>query len=321
MKNLLLSIFVFAISSLTMNLFGQSIEDLKAKKSELAAQAAEVQSTANALNSEITSLQEKINVMSGWLTGISANVGFDLSKLNDWAAAAHPNSSSTNLGIGITMFANKMTEKTIFRYKGIINQAWQKVNLDGENDDTNFFDNSTADIMNLSSLYGYRMNSKLSISALGELNTSVFNFLAPGTFDIGVGSTWTPSNNLVVVAHPLNYQIAWPADNSGASSTGSMGAKIRADYSKTYTISGKNFGVSSTLTTFLPYSNDKVLVIQDDVEYEAGLFNYTWLNTITIELFKGIGVGIGFGLRGSDIEVYETTQSYYNLGLSYSITR
>ena len=306
---------------ITVGINAQSIDELKAKKSELAAQASEAQATANALNGEIAGLQKQIDIMSGWLTGISGNLGFDLAKLNDWAAAANPNSTSSSLGVGLTLFANKMTDKTMFRNKGIISQAWQKVNLDGEDDGSDFFDNSTVDLMNLSSLYGYRVHPKVAISGLGELNTSVFNFLAPGTLDLGVGGTWTPNNNLVVVAHPLNYHIAWPADNSGVSSTGAIGAKIRADYTNTYNFAGKNFGVSSTLTTFLPYSNDKTLVMQDGNEYEVGLFNYTWLNTISFDLFKGIGVGIGFGLRGSDIEVYETTQSYYNIGLSYNITR
>ena len=245
---------------ITVGINAQSIDELKAKKSELAAQASEAQATANALNGEIAGLQKQIDIMSGWLTGISGNLGFDLAKLNDWAAAANPNSTSSSLGVGLTLFANKMTDKTMFRNKGIISQAWQKVNLDGEDDGSDFFDNSTVDLMNLSSLYGYRVHPKVAISGLGELNTSVFNFLAPGTLDLGVGGTWTPNNNLVVVAHPLNYHIAWPADNSGVSSTGAIGAKIRADYTNTYNFAGKNFGVSSTLTTFLPYSNDKTLV-------------------------------------------------------------
>ena len=52
-------------------------------------------------------------------------------------------------------------------------------------------------------------------------------------------------------------------------------------------------------------------------EYQAGLMEYTWLNTISFEVWNGIGVGIGAGLRSADFEAIDQTQTYYNLGLSY----
>jgi len=306
---------LLALLVTTININAQTLEELKAKKTELAAKAAEAQATADALAGEINGLQGKIDIMSGWMTGFAGNVGFDLNKSNNWAAAPNPNASSTGLGIALTAFANKMTDKTMLRNKGILNKAWQKVKLDGEpvplEEEKGLFESGTVDILNLSSLYGYRIHPKVAISALGELNTSIENFLQPGTFDIGVGATWTPSNNLVVVVHPLNYHIAWPADGSGFDQTGAIGAKIRADYTNTYVIGGKNFGLSSTFTTFMPYT-----------EAEAGtpgLFEYTWLNSISFELFKGIGVGVGIGLRGADFEIQDKVQNFYNVGLSYNL--
>ena len=159
-------------------------------------------------------------------------------------------------------------------------------------------------------MYGYRIHPKFAISALGELNTSLGNFFEPGTIDIGVGGTWTPNNNLVVVIHPLNYHIAFPALGSAFETTGAIGAKIRADYGNNFDVLGKTFGVSSTFTTFLPYTNN---------DPGPSLFEYSWLNTISFQLWKGIGVGVGFGLRGADFELEDTTQSFYNVGLTYNL--
>ena len=185
------------------------------------------------------------------------------------------------------------------------NPKRQDVNLNTELTDTvGLFDNGTVDILNLSSLYGYRMNSKFAFSALAELNTSVRNFVNPGAFDIGIGGTWTPTNSLVVVFHPLNYHAAI-SRTDGIDSATALGLKLRADYTKGYVIGGKNFNVSSTFSSFLPYSDE-------DVQ------EFTWVNSISFELWKGIGVGLGAGLRKADFES-EDTQSYYSFGLTYNL--
>ena len=56
------------------------------------------------------------------------------------------------------------------------------------------------------------------------------NFNDPGYLDVGVGATWTPIENLIVVIHPLNYNFVF-ADNDAIFES-SLGAKIVADYTR-----------------------------------------------------------------------------------------
>jgi len=299
---LLIGLLVFSFDS-----NAQTLEELKAKKAELAGQAAAKQAEVDALNGEIGSLSDEIDILSGWMKGFSGNLGFDFNKSKNWIASPNPEASSSSLALGLAAYANKMTEKTMWRNKGLLNMAWQDVNLDNTVEmDTSggLFDNGTVDILNLSSLYGYRIHPKFAISALGELNTSLANFVNPGALDIGVGGTWTPSNNLVVVVHPLNYHAAL-SRTEGIDGTGGLGLKMRADYTNTYTLAGKNMNFSSTLTGFVPYGDEDIM-------------EYTWINNISFELWRGIGVGIGAGLRKADFESNDT-QSYYSLGLSYNL--
>jgi len=158
----------------------------------------------------------------------------------------------------------------------------------------------------LSSLYGKNISDTWALSGLGELNSSVGNFLNPGTLDIGVGLTWNPNSDLVVVIHPLNYHIAFSSVD-GVSSEGALGAKLRADY--THEFPG-GLGWSSTFTSFIPYSS------QEDPQ--PTLFEYTWLNTLTYTLTGGLGINFGFGLRNAEFE-NDGTQTYYNVGLAYSL--
>jgi len=307
MKNIYLSLIALLFFALNTNAQDMSIEELQAKKAELAAQAGEAQAVADKLNGEIGGLQKQIDLLSGWQKGIAGNVGFGLNKFSKWAAAANPNSSASNLNLNLTGFANKLTEKTLWNNKLIVQEGFQKVNIDGAENNTSLLgtENHTVDLLNAASLYGYRIHPKFAITGLGEFNSSIGNFLEPGVLDIGVGGTWTPTNNLVVVFHPLNYHVAFSGVGDNPTTSGSIGAKIRADYTNTYNIGGKNVNFSSTLSTFVPYSI-------------VGPFEYTWINNISFELWKGIGVGVGFGLRGADFENADS-QNFYNLGLSYSL--
>ena len=302
MKKLYILLFGLLVFAAQSN--AQTLEELQAKKAELAAQASEKQAEVDALNGEIGSLNKQIEVLSGWQTGFSGNIGFDFNKSNNWVANPNSDASTSSLAISLAAFANKMTDKTMWRNKGLVTKAWQDVDLDEAGNGMGLFDQSSVDILNLSSLYGYRIHPKFAISALAELNTSVESFVNPGAFDFGVGGTWTPSNNLVVVLHPINYH-AGLSRTEGIESVGALGLKFRADYTNSYNISGKTFNLSSTLSGFVPYGDEN-------------LNEYTWINSISFEIWKGIGVGVGAGLRKADFES-EDTQSYYNIGLSYNL--
>jgi hypothetical protein len=311
-------IFIVGLADVTGQ---ETIESLRAMKAEKEAMMGEAQAKANGFNAEIADLQKEIDKLSGWVTGNSGLVGFSFDKSNNWIGSPNPDASSSKLGIGMTLFANKTREKSFWNNKLLLDKQWQDIDLSeadqGQAED-NLFDNGTVDILNASSLYGYRLTSWIAASGLGELNTSVENFLAPGTLDLGVGATLTPMDNLVVVVHPLNYHVAF-SGLDGLDTKGSIGAKIRADYANEFMISGKKFAWSSTLTTFVPYKNEKSIVdLGDGNTFEAGLFEYTWLNKVNFQVWKGIGVGVSFGLRNSEFESLDT-QSFYSLGLSYNL--
>jgi len=304
MKQLFTFIVLMGVMVITSN--AQSLTELKEKKAALEATQAEAQDQVDAIQGEIDALDQEITISSGWQKGLLGSVGLGFGATSNWATTANPNSSNSSLGIGITAFANRINDKDFWRNKGIITLGWQSLDTDtndGEND--GFLDDRTTDLLNLSSLYGRRLNDKLALSALGELNSSVFNFLSPGTLDFGVGFTYTPSDELVIVVHPLNMQAAFSGVD-GVTSQSSLGAKVRADYNHVFP---GGLGWSSTFTTFIPYASK-----------EPTLFNYTWLNNLNYTIAGGVGLNLAFGLRNSEFESPDL-QTYYTLGLSYAISR
>jgi len=322
MKNFYFPFIALMFFAINSNAQDMSLEELKAKKTELVTKAGEAQATADKIKGEIGGLQKEIDILSGWRKGIDGNVGFGFNKFSNWAASTNPNSSSSSLGLNLIGYANKLTEKTLWNTKLIIQEGFLKVNTAGVEGGSGLTDaeNHTVDLLNIASLYGYRVHSKFAITALGEFSSSVRNFVKPGVFDIGVGGTWTPTSNLVVVVHPLNYHVAFSGAGS-LESSGSIGAKVRVDYTNSYQLIGKKVNFSSTLSTFVPYSGAKNLanpIDPDNIEANVGPFEYTWINKISFEVWKGIGVGVDFGLRGAEFQNADT-QSFYNLGLSYSI--
>ena len=289
--------------------------DLKAKQAELAAAEAVVAG----LEGEVADLEAAIELNAGWVTGFGGTLGFNFGQSNGWIASPNPDASSSGLSIGLSGFANNIKDKYFWRNSGTLIKEWQDIDLsdaDDGLDDDNLFDNGTVDILNLSSLYGYRLSDTWALSGLAELNTSLENFLEPGTLDFGVGATWTPNiDDLVVVIHPLNYHIGFAGRDANGdrvfSSSGSLGAKIRAEYNHDW----DGIVLKSVLSTFIPYSNN-----EDPI---PSLFEWTWLNTLSFNLWNGIGVGISAGLRNAEFETpgpdLSNTQSFYTVGLSYTL--
>ncbi len=321
MKKLLSFLLLFTI---TFGLQAQTLEELKTKKADLEAQQKTKQTEADAFTGEITDLAKQIEVLSGWQTGLSGLVGLNFGTSNNWQANANPNSSSSVLNLGVNGFANNIKEKTYWRNTLTANVSWQGLdnNTNDDQEGSDFLEDRNADVLIFSSLYGFRLSEDIAITALGDLNTSVFNFLEPGTFDIGAGLTWTPKSipNLVVVAHPLTYHFAFSSfDNVDSQSA--VGAKLKATYSHEFSggiVWSSNFGA------FLPYNNEKFPVaFIDDAGVEQpsqqGLFEYTWINSLNIaDVWKGIGVGFTFGLRDAKFEYPLGTQSYTALGFTYA---
>lgn len=303
---------LWALVALPLGVFAQETEEeLKAKLASKKDSIAQIQGRANAL-------QAQIDALPGWKIGAFGTIGTNISSFNNWFAQGIPNNNSGNIGFTVNAYANQKEEKFFWRNSANINLNWVK--LDDRDDDT---DNSgfrqATDVFNLSSLYGRKLSDKWAVSGLGEYRTTVLsNFNDPGYLDLGVGATWTPINDLVVVIHPLNYNFVFSNDDTIFNS--SLGAKIVADYTKQ--IGAVSF--KSNLSMFNSYES-------------SDLSNWTWINSFSYTLWKVIGVGFDFGLRNNRQEAlnYQVNtlgntdvtfenldnelQTYWTLGLSYSI--
>ena len=300
------AMFVFVAS------FGQTVDELKAE------QALKKDSVA-AIQGRVDALQGQIDAFPGWKKGMFGNIGANLAGSKNWYSQGTPNNASGNIGVTLNGFANLDREKFFWRNSGNINLQWVKLdNKDIDTDNEGF--NGTTDIFNISSLYGYKLSKNFAISGLGEYRTSfINNFNDPGYLDVGVGGTWTPITDLVVVVHPLNYNFVFAKDDAAYES--SMGAKIVVDYTRQ--IKAINF--KTNFSTFQSYKS-------------GDLSNWTWINNFGYTLWNGIGVGFEFGLRGNRQEAFanalaqpgvaadlaigdvdNVTQSYWLFGLNYSL--
>ena len=307
MKRLLLGIVLLTGPML---LFAQTEEELKS------AQAAKKDSIA-AIQGRVDALQAQIDALPGWKLGALGTIGVDISEFNNWYAQGVPNNSAGNIGFTVNAYANKQEEKYFWRNSLNLNFKWIKFDDEDDPDDDDSYRQST-DVFNLSTLYGRKLSDKFAISGLAEYRTTVLsNFNDPGYLDLGVGGTWTPITDLVVVIHPANYNFVFSDEDTIFDS--SFGAKIVADYIKS--IGALKF--KTNLSTFLSYKS-------------SNLSNWTWTNSFAYTLWKGIGVGFDFGLRNNKQEAlnYEINtlgnagatfdnidndlQTYWTLGLSYA---
>jgi hypothetical protein len=299
-------LFLLVFVSFSVN--AQTAEELKKEQAPKKAKIAQ-------LNDEVEALQAKIDVLPGWRKGAFGTIGGSISGFNNWYSRSAPNASAGNIGITVNGFANLIEEDFFWRNSGAINVGWVKIDDKDDVTDSENFETAT-DVFTLSSLYGKRLNKKWAVSGLAEYRTTIIdNFNDPGYLDLGAGITWTPTNNVVVVVHPGNYNFVFSDGESVF--TSSLGAKIVADYTKKY---GK-LSVKSNLSVFQSYKT-------------ANLSNWTWTNSFGYTLWKGIGVGFELGLRNNKQEALNNAkitdansdfssvdnkiQSYWLFGLSYA---
>ncbi len=303
MKKLIL----FTLLILGVQVFAQTEEELKKDLAAKKEAIAKLQGEANAI-------QAKIDALPGWRKGAFGTIGGSLSGYHNWYSKEAYNSSAGNIGITLNAFANLLQDKYFWRNSAGINLAWVK--LDNLNDDTDSDQfNAANDVFGITSLFGYKLTEKLAASSLAEYKTTLIeNFNNPGYLDAGLGATWTPLKDLVVVVHPLNYNFIFSKGDAQYES--SLGAKIVADYTRKF---GKlNF--KTNLSSFYSYK---------DADYS----NWTWVNSFGYTLWKGIGLGFDFGLRQNKQEAFNIQsatdsnltlhdakndlQSYWMFGVNY----
>ena len=307
MKNFILLLVLLAGS---MTVLAQTKEELK---TDLATK----KDSISAIQGRADAIQAQIDGLPGWNLGALGTIGFDLSEFNNWYAQGIPNNSSGNIGFTVNAYANLQQAKYFWRNSANVNLKWVKLDdKDDPLDESGF--RGTTDVFNISTLYGRKLSEKFAISALAEYRTTLINNINdPGYLDLGVGGTWTPITDLVVVIHPLNYNFVFSSDDTIFES--SMGAKILVDYIKSI----GPVKLKTNLSAFMSYES-------------GNLSNWTWTNAFAYTLWKGIGIGFDFGLRDSKQEAlnyeintlgntgatYDTIdndlQTYWTLGLSYS---
>lgn len=336
---------LFTLIMLFLN-FSLSAQEEMVDKEQLMAQRAEKAAELAKIQGELASIDGKIKSIPGWRIGGVGVVGADFNSNNNWYALTSPNASSTGLGIGFNGFANNIQKK--FFWRNLLNVTVQRT-ATKENKLDPLGIVALSEGLDLSSLYGYRINPKLAVSAEGKFTTSIISydaertvgdryrqsFLNPGKLTVSAGLTWTPIDALVVLVHPLGYELNFPSKDF----VSAPGAKVGAQYAAQI---WKGISWSSNLSAFIPYSGgDATYIDVTDTEvvvpYGAGgLVNYTWINGFSAKIFNGIGVALNVGLRGdnqiadralfsladsSTTEVQSgglKLQSYYTLGLGYT---
>ena len=285
-------------------------------KEALNKQKAEKQAEVDKYQGEVDAIQSQIDALPGWRYGAFGTLGGSISEFNNWYAQGSPNNSSGNIGFTVNGYANKIEDTYFWRNSLTLNLNWVKLNdKDDETDDENF--KPTTDVFNISSLYGYELTEKWALSAFGEYRTTILdNFNDPGYLDLGIGITWTPIKDLIVVIHPLNYNFVFADDTAIFDS--SLGAKIVADYTKKI----GQLNIKSNLSVFQSYKSED-------------LSNWTWTNSLGYTVWKNIGVGLDFGLRDNKQEAlnyfvntletndtFDTVdnklQTFWTFGLSYN---
>lgn len=307
MKNKLLFVFVFVLSFSFS--FSQTKEALEAEKSNK-------NDSISAIQARVKAIQDQIDAIPGWRVGAFGTIGGSLSNFNNWYSQGKPNNSSGNIGFTFNGHAHLIQKKFFWRNSLTTNLNWVKLDdKDNPTDEDSF--KPTTDVFNISSLYGRNMTKTLAVSGLMEYRTTLLdNFNDPGYLDLGVGATWTPIDNLIVVMHPLNYNFVF--SNGDTVFESSLGAKIIADYTRQ--IGAINF--KTNLSMFQSYKS-------------SNYSNWTWTNSFGYTLWKMIGVGFDFGLRSNKQEalnyaintladtnatfdnVDNKLQTYYTIGLSY----
>ena len=284
------------------------LAELNPKKDSIAA----IQARANAI-------QAQIDALPGWQVGAFGTIGGSISSFTNWYTQAKPNNTAGNIGFTFNTFANLKQDNYFWRNNANINLGWVRLEDRDDPESSDKF-TPTNDVFQLTSLFGWNLTKSFALSTLTEYRTTLIdNFNNPGYLDIGVGGTWTPISDLVVVIHPINYNFIFTDEDNIYES--SLGAKIVADYTKSI----GPMGFKSNLSTFLSFET-------------SDLNNVTWTNGFSYTIWKSLGVGFDFALRSNKQEALDYAintlmedptlvtlenvdnelQSFWIFGLSYS---
>ncbi len=306
MRHLLLLLTMFLTVGFVQ---AQTMDELKSMKAEKMA-------AADALMAEANALQGQIDGFGGWTHSLLGNVGGNFSGFDNWFSNENINSTQNAIVLDVLGSLRYNDDKQFLYNDAIVGLGRLSSDLN-----TNVPGNQPASIapnkLNISSLYGYKIIKNLALSANATYNTAILGnnaggnslFNNPGDLDLGVGVTWTPIDAFYLMVHPLNYH--WKFGDNPDFVSGA-GAKIKAGYNRELF---PGLAWISALEAFFPYQDSGLRA--DGSEIPSASF-YEWTNSFAFNLFKGIGVGVTYGIRQADSESSDV-QMRYNVGLTYSL--
>ena len=302
MKRILTVLLIFWLGGQSM--YAQQTEaELLEQKAKLEAELAPVNAKASEIKAQIAATQAALDALPGWNKQFFGTLGGNLAQFNNWFAAANPHSQTTSLIATLSGLADYDSDKILWKNSALLNIGAQRIVQDTRADNDSVTWQQIPDQFLFSSLFGYKINSKLAASAEMAYRTPILNnFNNPGDLDLGVGVTWTPLPELFVLVHPLNYHWKF-GDNPEFNNA--VGARVKAGYAKEIYP-----GVSwvSLLEGFYSYQ-----------DFDPAAHWWEWNNGVNFKVWKGIGVGVNFAFRAADSEIADTVQSRWNIGLSYSL--
>lgn len=272
------------------NLSAQSLQDLQKELDETKVQLTD-------LEKKRIDLEKRINDFDviGWKMGGTGGLGFNLAGFSDsWVVGKGENLASLLGNLGL--YANYNQDTWFWNNTGLLRLGYQRSATKVED----LFDDwaRNQDEIFLSSLYGYKLTEQFAISALADARTSFGNFFDPGYVSVGIGGTWKPNNNLVVVIHPLTYRGTFAKTNAikqglefdslDDNFKGDFGAKLAATYNRELL---PRLNWASNLNIFLAYADtDKPEI--------------TWNNDFGYALTENISLAFGHTFRSYKLETF-----------------
>ena len=151
------SVYLFWVGIFFTSLsFGQTTEELAAQKAEKAAKVAELQGQIDGLNGEIAEIDAQMVIWPRWESGIFGTAGLNFNGFNGWLAREQTDIRSSTIGLSLNGYANHLAKKYFWRNGLNVNAGWVKFDDLNNPDDVPEYQQSS-DVLNITSLFGYRM--------------------------------------------------------------------------------------------------------------------------------------------------------------------
>ncbi len=269
--------------------FAQNTDNADSLKIELSKAKAAIKE----LEAKVNGIEDEIYELRNWKLGVSGTVGINISNFSNWYSNTKPNLSSGNINIFQTAYAKIMKKKYFWINRARLHLSWKKsYNKDKDAENKGF--EAKIDLFKLSSVLGYRLQERLALAAVTDYRGSfIRDVYSPSFWDLGLGISWKPMDYFYLVVTPVSYEFIF-SDKEGRDYRSSGGAKLLADYSRKI---GK-INVKTNLSAFISYKA---------IDYS----NWTWTNSFSYTLWKGIGIGFNFGLSQNKQEEFNSPLTSY----------